>query len=227
MGTPPDQPGGGSTPPPDSGAFPPPPGGGYPARPGGGYPPPPGSGSPPPPDGGTSPPPSGGGYGPPPLGGYGAPPPGGYGAPPPGGYAPPPGNWGGPGGYGPPPPGYGPQENKGLAVASLVLGIVGVVTFWIFVGGLLGIVALVLGIVAIRRTRRGQAGGQGMAIAGTILGGAAIVITAIYVIAVGSFFAKFGPQFSNFQDCLRHATTVQEQRDCQDQFRNDLLSPSP
>ncbi len=218
MGTPPDQPGGGSTPPSDSGAFPPPPGGGYPARPGGGYPPPPGSGSPPPP-GGAFPPPQGGGYGPPA--------PGGYGPPPPGGYTPPPGNWGGPGGYGPPPPGYGAQQSKGLAVAALVLGIVGVATFFIFLGGLLGIVALVLGIVAIRQTQKGQASGHGMAVAGTVLGGAAIVITAIYAIAVGAFFAKFGSQFSNFQDCLRHATTVQEQRDCQDQFRNNLVSPSP
>ncbi len=218
MGTPPDQPGGGSTPPSDSGAFPPPPGGGYPARPGGGYPPPPGSGSPPPP-GGAFPPPQGGGYGPPA--------PGGYGPPPPGGYTPPPGNWGGPGGYGPPPPGYGGQQSKGLAVAALVLGIVGVATFFIFLGGLLGIVALVLGIVAIRQTRKGQAGGQSMAIAGTILGGAAIVITAIYAIALSAFFVKFGTQFSNFQDCLRHATTAQEQRDCRDQFRNDFLSPSP
>src|SRR6266481_1545552 len=155
MGTPPDQPPGGSTPAPDRGAFPPPPGGGY-----------------------------------------GPPPPGGYGPPPPGGYAPPPGNWGGPGGYGPSPPGYGVQQSKGLAVAALVLGIVGVVTFWIFLGGLLGIVALVLGIVAIRKSRTGQAGGQGMAIAGTVLGGVAIVITAIYAIAVGAFFAKFAPQFS-------------------------------
>src|SRR5437667_10047092 len=210
MGTPPDQPGGGSPPPPGGGAFPPPPGG-YPARPGGGYPPPPGSGSPPPPGGGAFPPPPGGGYGP----------------PPPGGYAPPPGNWGGTGGYGPPPPGYGPQQSKGLAVAALVLGIVGVLTFFLFVGGLLGIVALVLGIVAIRQTRKGQAGGQSMAIAGTVLGGAAIVITAVYAIALSALFVKFGSQFSNFQDCLRHATTLQQQRDCRDQFQNDFLSPSP
>lgn len=220
MGTPPDQPGGGSPPPPDSGAFPPPPGGGYPARPGGGYPPPPpGSGSPPPPNSGTFPPPPGGGYGPPP--------PGGYGPPPPGGYAPPPGNWGGPGGYGPPPPGYGPQQNKGLAVAALVLGIIGVATFFFFLGGLIGIVALALGIVAIRQTRKGRAGGQGMAIAGTVLGGAAVVITIVYAIAVGAFLSKFGPQFSNFQDCYRHALTAPEQQACRDQFRNDLLSPSP
>ena len=219
MGTPPDKPGGGSPPPPDSAPFTPPPGGGYPARSGGSYPPPPGSGTPSPPGGGTFPPPPGGGYGPPA--------PGGYGPPPPGGYAPPPGNWGGPGGYGPPPPGYGPQQSKGLAVAALVLGIVGVATFFFFLGGLIGIVALVLGIVAIRQARRGQAGGQGMAIAGAVLGGTAIVITAVYAIALGAFFAKFGPQFSNFQDCLRHATTLQQQRDCRDQFRNDLLSPSP
>ena len=187
----------------------------------------PGGGNPPPPGSGAFPPPTGGGYPPPPGGGYGPTAPGGYGPPPPGGYAPPPGSWGGPGGYGPPPPGYGPQQSKGLAVAALVLGIVGVLTFFLFVGGLLGIVALVLGIVAIRQTRKGQAGGQSMAIAGTVLGGAAIVITAIYAIALSAFFVKFGTQFSSFQDCLRHATTIQEQQDCRDQFQNDFLSPSP
>ena len=174
-----------------------------PDQPGGGNPPPPGGGAFPPPPGGGYPPPPGGGYPPPPGGGYG-PPAGGYGPPSPGGYAPPPGNWGGTGGYGPPPPGYGPQQSKGLAVAALVLG-----------------------IVAIRQTRKGQAGGQSMAIAGTILGGAAIVITAVYAIALSALFVKFGSQFSNFQDCLRHATTLQQQRDCRDQFQNDFLSPSP
>jgi len=97
----------------------------------------------------------------------------------------------------------------------------------LFLGGLLGIVALVLGIVAIRPTRKGPAGGHGRAVAGTILGGAAIVITAVYAIALSAFFVKFGSQFSNFQDCLRHAKTVQEQRDCRNQFQNDFLSPSP
>jgi hypothetical protein len=187
---------------PPGGVFPPPPDSG------GSYPPPPG----PPPPGGAYPPPPGGGYIPPPPGGY----------PPP-----PPGSWGGPGGYGPPPPGYGPQQTNGLAVASLVLGIIGVISFFFFVGGIIGIVALVLGIVAIQRARKGQAGGKSMAIAGTILGGTAIVITAIYAIALGTFFAKFGSQFSNYQDCLRHATSSQEVRDCQTRFRNDLLSPSP
>jgi hypothetical protein len=108
-----------------------------------------------------------------------------------------------------------------------VLGIIGVITFFIIIGGVIGIVALILGIVALQRVRKGQGGGNGMAIAGTVLGGVAIVITAVYAIAVGAFFARFGSQFSNFQDCLSHATTAQEQQDCQIRFRNDLISPSP
>ena len=199
MGTPPDEPpGGGLTPPSDSG---------------GTYPPPPGS---PPP----GPPPPRSGYPPPPGGGYSPSPPGGY--PPP-----PPGTWGAPGGYGPPPPGYGPRQTNGLAVASLVLGIIGVVSFFFFVGGLIGIVALVLGIVAIQRARKGQAGGQSMAIAGTILGATAIVITTVYAIALGAFFAKFGSQFSTYRDWVSHATSSQEVRDCQTRFQNEFLSPSP
>ena len=80
--------------------------------------------------------------------------------PPPGypGGAPPPG-WGG---YG-----YGGPHTNGLAVASLVLGLVG----WVFCG-VGSVVAIVLGFIARSQIKQswGRQTGSGMAMAGIVLG---------------------------------------------------------
>ncbi len=86
-----------------------------------------------------------------------------WGAPPPGyGYA-----------YGPTGPAWGPPgppSANGLCVASLISGIIGVIPC--FINNALAVVALVLGIVALRRMSSGAASedGKGMAIAGVVLG---------------------------------------------------------
>jgi len=57
--------------------------------------------------------------------------------------------------------------NSGLAIASLICGLI----FFIPVLSVLpGILAVVFGIIAINQTRGGRAGGRGLAIAGLILG---------------------------------------------------------
>lgn len=72
---------------------------------------------------------------------------------------------------------------KGLAIASLVLGIIGVLGCCCF-GGVLGIVGLILGIISI--TKQGK---SGMAIAGIILS-AISVLGLIYLLF--SFGASMG-----------------------------------
>ncbi len=72
------------------------------------------------------------------------------------------------------------QRTNGLAVASLVLGIVSILLAWIPVVGLLGtpmaIIGLVLGLLALRRP-----GGRGLAIGGLVCAGVSLLITALYV----------------------------------------------
>ena len=142
--------------------------------------------------------PRGGGYGGPP-GGYGGPPPGGFGGPPPGGYGgPPPGGFGGPppGGFGPPGPqmpggpmGYGPQStSNGLALAALICGALAIpTTCCCSIGSMpLGIAAAVMGGIALSKAKAQPQlyGGKGMALAGIICGGVAIVF-AIVMLALG------------------------------------------
>lgn len=101
----------------------------------------------------------------------------GYQQPPPGYDQPPPGYqsypYGQPAGYPPPqqPYGYGPPKppNSGMAIASLVCGIL-----WGF--GVFSLVALILGIVSLNQIKQRGEGGKPMAIAGIVLGGIGLAI---------------------------------------------------
>ncbi len=116
------------------------------------------------------------------------------------GYAPPPG-------YGGPPPFYpgpydpyqgyptGPQRTNGLAVASLVTSIAGVVlgiplAIFCYVGVLIPIVGAVLGGVALGQIKRTDQPGRGLAIAGLAIGATTaailVILTVVLVAAVQS-----------------------------------------
>jgi len=108
-----------------------------------------------------------------------APPPNPYAAPP-NPYGAPPNPYGAPPGYG---YGYGygpPGGTNGLAVASLILGIVG----WVACG-IGSIVAIILGIVARGQIRAsgGRQSGDGMAKAGIILGCICVALGIAYFVA--------------------------------------------
>ncbi len=99
-----------------------------------------------------------------------------------GGYPPPAGQQ-----YPPAPPaGYGqpyqqPAQSKGLAVASLVLGIVSLFLFGIIAGPL----AIIFGAL---RVKPGSAG-RGMAIAGIILGALGIIGYIVLLSVLGHMYA--------------------------------------
>jgi Domain of unknown function (DUF4190) len=120
-------------------------------------------------------------------------------APPPGGYLddrssagygqmplPPPGDP-----YGPPPgypqygqygyaPQYPPSRNtNGMAIASLVCGVLGFSTC-----GVTSILAIIFGHVSLGQIRRNDEDGRGMAIAGLVLGYVAVAIGLIVIAVV-------------------------------------------
>jgi hypothetical protein len=76
----------------------------------------------------------------------------------------------------PPAPGYPPpviintaRPTSGVAVASMVLGILGVLGGWCMFG-IPCILAVIFGHVSLPVTRDGRVGGRGMAVTGLILG---------------------------------------------------------
>lgn len=142
---------------------------------------------------GTGPIPQPGGFGPapsdvppPPFApngpGHAAPPPAaahyGYPAPPPQPY----GGYPGYGAYGAGPAGWAPAPNNGLGTAAMVIGIISVVGFCLYgINIILGILALIFGIIGLGRAKRGEATNRGMALAGVILGSVGIVVGAAFL----------------------------------------------
>jgi hypothetical protein len=85
-------------------------------------------------------------------------------------------------GYAPGAMGYAQPRNDGLAIASLIVGIVGVVCFFICLGVILGPTAAIMGFVSRQRiaSSGGMLGGGGMAMAGLILGVVGFVVSVIW-----------------------------------------------
>ncbi|GAA3390267.1 DUF4190 domain-containing protein [Streptomyces roseoviridis] len=98
----------------------------------------------------------------------------GYGYPPAPGYP----------GYG---TGYGQQgwqqaPSNGMGTAAMVLGIIAVAGFCFYgLGAILGILALIFGILGLKKANRGEATNRGMAIAGIVLGAIGTLVSAVFL----------------------------------------------
>lgn len=113
-----------------------------------------------------------------------------------------------------------PARNNPLAVAALVLGIVACLLFWTVVGGIvLGLVAVVLGIMGVRRARGGRAPHRTMSIVGTVLGALGLVVSTLLVVVGVSLLSS--DEFKNFGDCMEHANSQSEKDQCAEDFAND------
>lgn len=93
-----------------------------------------------------------------------------------------------------------PQSHvpAGFAITSLVTGIVAFLTGWFFIGLAIGIVAIVFGILALKKKQN-----KGMSIAGIVTGGlgalTSLVVIAFWVFAValaGVFVASHGDEIT-------------------------------
>ncbi|GFM99689.1 hypothetical protein Sfulv_45000 [Streptomyces fulvorobeus] len=132
--------------------------------------------------------------------GQAAPPSGPYGypaapVPPYGGYPGYPGYGGGPGWGGPPPA-------NGLGTAAMVLGILAVCLFCVYgvPSLILGILALIFGILGRRRVARGEADNAGQALTGVILGSIGIALGAAIIGFFIWLFATHGQDFNDIEE---------------------------
>jgi Domain of unknown function (DUF4190) len=104
----------------------------------------------------------------------------------------------------PQPPGFGPypaggqmavkRGNSGMAIASLVCSLVGVIPcFWGF--QILGLLGTIFGFVGLKQTKSGERGGRGLAIAGVVIGIILLLICAAIWIYIAS------------SDCVRNGNS--------------------
>jgi hypothetical protein len=108
--------------------------------------------------------------------------------PPGGGFIPPP-----PSGYAPMSAGYAAPRTDGLAIASLVIGIISLVCFLACLGIVLGPTAAIMGFVSRQRisSSGGALGGGTLATVGLILG------IVGFVVSVGWFFIAISGAISS------------------------------
>ena len=129
-------------------------------------------------------------------------------------------------GYGQQPYGtqpYGAQGGRrrnGLGIAAVVLGVLALLTGLFLIGGLLGLVAIVLGFLGRGRVKRGEADNGGMALAGIVLGVLGIVLAGLALAAGLSLLNS--DEFSSYTECASsadgdRAAIEQCARDFQDQ----------
>ncbi|MGI8759325.1 MAG: DUF4190 domain-containing protein [Acidimicrobiales bacterium] len=126
-----------------------------------------------------------------------------------------------PPGYGAPGGGYGRPPSNGMGTGAMVVGIVALLLSWIpFLGLILAIVALVLGIIGLKKVKRGEATNKGQAVTGVVTGAIAAAIGVAFIVIGIAFFSS--DEFQNLNDCLQDAATGSEQQACQQEFQQDF-----
>jgi hypothetical protein len=122
-----------------------------------------------------------------------------------------------------PPPGTAPAAN-GLGRAALVAGVVAIVSCWLVVGGLAGIIAVLLGIPAWLRVRRGAATNRWTAIAAVALGATSTLIAGLIVAGLWFFYANHHGDIHTYQACKQAARTAEDRSACLTRFKNALTN---
>lgn len=116
-----------------------------------------------------------------------------------------------PAGDQPPPPQQQSQSN-GVAVAALVCGILALVLSWIPVinvlSVILGVVAIVTGVMGIRRASLPGLGQKGIAVGGLVTGVIAVLLSLLILIGLAGLVTD--PEFRDFFEQLEEGEDPQE-----------------
>lgn len=80
-----------------------------------------------------------------------------------------------------------PKQSSGLAIASLILSVAGLMTGFIYIGILLALIGLILGIVSLASRK----GGKALAITGISIGGFCLLIAPLTIFMAVNFWAGF------------------------------------
>jgi hypothetical protein len=107
---------------------------------------------------------------------------------------------------------------NGAGVAALTLGAVGlalVVTVVLFpVGGLLGILAMLLGAIGVIRVARWRAFNRGQAVAGLLLGALALLLAGVLAARLDGPVSERAGDLARLDRCLLTSGSSQAAADC-------------
>ena len=111
---------------------------------------------------------------------------------------------------------------SGMAITALVLGVLALLSSWTVIGGiLLGLAAVIVGLIALSKIRQRRASGKAMAIIGIITGVLGLAVS-VGLIAIGASLLN-SESGKNLQDCLEDAGNDQQaQTQCERDFQDEL-----
>ena len=116
------------------------------------------------------------------------------------------------------------------ALAALLMGVLSLVGLMLGLGNLrrgiyvavltlaFAVVAIWLGVTAIRKARRGGTARPRWAVGGVVLGGLGLAFSALWLLVL----AVFWPQLNAYYTCMSGANTVATQQACHNQFTNSV-----
>jgi len=122
------------------------------------------------------------------------------------------------------------RPRNGAGRAALICGIIAflcTLTFFLVltvpVALLLGLAAVILGVMGRSRVRRGLATNRGSATLGLVTGLLSLLILAGLAIGGVALFNANKAEFTNLGECLQDAgTNSQAIQDCQNQFKDEI-----
>ncbi|MTE19368.1 DUF4190 domain-containing protein [Streptomyces sp. TRM43335] len=114
-----------------------------------------------------------------------------------------------------------PPPRDGMGIAALVLGLIALTLFWtVLVGVVLGVLAVVFGLVGHRRAARGEATNGWMALAGAVTGLVGLALSATLIAATLAFLNS--DAFDDFRACMRDAPGSTERGQCVEELGDRL-----
>jgi hypothetical protein len=113
-----------------------------------------------------------------------------------------------------------------MGTTALVLGVVALTLVLLLLfsplGALLGLVAVLFGILGLMRANRGEADNRGQAVAGLVTGGIALLLGIFFTISIGTWFSTHVADFNRFGRCMDSATGQAAHEECARQLSRDL-----
>ncbi|MGH3917051.1 MAG: hypothetical protein ACRDTC_27120 [Pseudonocardiaceae bacterium] len=96
------------------------------------------------------------------------------------------------------------RPRNGFGIAALLLGLLALVLSWTIIGGLiLGLLALIFGLLGRSRAKRGEATNGGLSIAGAVLGLIGLLIAIGLIALTVSIFNS--PAGREYQQCIQQS----------------------
>jgi hypothetical protein len=118
---------------------------------------------------------------------------------------------------------------NGLGITALILGIIGVVTgiipFFFWVAGILGVIGLILGFVGRGRAKRGEATNGTMALWGIITSAVAMVLSIVGLVILVGAFEQLDEDLSELESPA--ATAPETSAPVQEEEEPDTGEPAP